>query len=222
MPRTSCPDSERSGWYVTRQVLDCYRTVFSRPTKSPDMSRAPIILPLVLLLSAIPALGQGLGSIVGTVVDPSGAAIGSAKVTATQAGTNFSRIAISEADGSFVLSSLNPAAYVLTIEASGFRLEKQNMTLLADQSLTANVKMQLGTANQVVEVQSNTLQVDTSTSTVNQVIEQQPDTPADAQILVHDDPGLELEPHLVMQHRHQIGLARGDAEMAAGDAVAGA
>jgi hypothetical protein len=137
------------------------------------VSRAPIILPLVLLLSAIPALGQGLGSIVGTVVDPSGAAIGSAKVTATQAGTNFSRIAISEADGSFVLSSLNPAAYVLTIEASGFRLEKQNMTLLADQSLTANVKMQLGTANQVVEVQSNTLQVDTSTSTVNQVIEQQ-------------------------------------------------
>jgi len=137
------------------------------------MRRGSIILLCVFLLSAISAFAQGLGSIVGTVVDPSGAAIGSAKVTATQAGTNFSRIAISNADGSFVLSSLNPAAYVLTIEASGFRLEKQNVTLLADQSLTANVKMQLGTASQVVEVQSNTLQVDTTTSTLSQVIEQQ-------------------------------------------------
>ena len=95
------------------------------------MRRGSIILLCVFLLSAISAFAQGLGSIVGTVVDPSGAAIGSAKVTATQAGTNFSRIAISNADGSFVLSSLNPAAYVLTIEASGFRLEKQNVTLLA-------------------------------------------------------------------------------------------
>src|SRR6201998_4864791 len=158
---------------VTRKALDCHRAVLPSATRSPDMKRASIILPFVLLLSAIPTFRQGLGSIVGTVVDPSGAAIGSAKVTARQTGTNFSRIAISNADGSFVLSSLNPAAYALTIEASGFRLEKQNVTLLADQSLTVNVKMQLGTASQIVEVQSNTLQVDTSTSTLSQVIEQQ-------------------------------------------------
>ena len=137
------------------------------------MRRRFMILLFVFVWSAIPSFAQGLGSLVGTVVDPSGAAIGSVKVTATQAGTNFSRVAISNADGSFVLSSLNPASYVLTVEAPGFRLEKQTVTLLADQSLTVNVKMQLGTASQVVEVQSNTLQVDTSTSTLNQVIEQQ-------------------------------------------------
>src|SRR5579871_6782646 len=137
------------------------------------MRRGFILLLFVLVFPTMSAFAQGLGSIVGTVVDPSGAAIGSAKVTATQAGTNFSRVAISNTDGSFVLSSLNPAAYVLSVEAPGFRLEKQNVTLLADQSLTVNVKMQLGSASQVVEVQSNALQVDTSTSTLSQVIEQQ-------------------------------------------------
>src|ERR1700751_684476 len=137
------------------------------------MRRSFMILLFVLWLSAIPSFAQGLGSIVGSVVDPSGAAIGSAKVTATQAGTNFSRVAISNTDGSFVLSSLNPASYVLSVEAPGFRLEKQTVTLLADQSLTVNVKMQLGMANQVVEVAIDTLQVNTTTSSLNQVIEQQ-------------------------------------------------
>jgi hypothetical protein len=128
---------------------------------------------LAVLLSPALSFAQGLGSIVGTVTDPSGAAIASAKITATQGGTNFSRVAISNADGSFVLSSLSPAVYTLTTEAKGFRIEKQTVTLLADQSLTVNMKMQLGVASQVVEVESESLQVDTSTSTLNQVIEQQ-------------------------------------------------
>jgi hypothetical protein len=128
---------------------------------------------LGLVLSPLAAFGQGLGSIVGTVTDPSGAAIASATVTATQVGTNFSRVAVSNPDGSFVLSSLSPANYTLSTEAKGFRMEKQTVTLLADQSLTVNVKMQLGVASQVVEVSSDTLQVDTSTSTLNQVLETQ-------------------------------------------------
>jgi hypothetical protein len=128
---------------------------------------------LSLLLSPLFCHAQGLASIVGTVSDPSGAAIASAKITATQADTNFSRVAISNGDGSYVLSSLRPAAYTLSAEARGFRLEKLSVTLLADQSLTVNVKMQLGMANQVVEVQMDTPEVNTTTSTLNQVIEQQ-------------------------------------------------
>jgi len=113
---------------------------------------------LSLLLSPLFCHAQGLASIVGTVSDPSGAAIASAKITATQADTNFSRVAISNGDGSYVLSSLRPAVYTLRAEARGFRLEKLTVTLLADQSLTVNVKMQLGMANQVVEVQIDTLE----------------------------------------------------------------
>ena len=137
------------------------------------MKNIVLVSVLAVLLTRELSFAQGLGSIVGTVTDPSGAAIASARITATQGGTNFSRVAISNSDGYFVLSSLSPAVYTLSTEANGFRLEKQTVTLLADQSLTVNMKMQLGMASQIVEVQSNTLQVDTSTSTLNQVIEQQ-------------------------------------------------
>ena len=116
---------------------------------------------------------QGLGSIVGTVSDPSGAAIASAKIRATQAGTSFAREAESNADGYFVISSLSPATYTVSTEASGFSVAKQDVLLLADQTMTLNVKLQLGMANQIVEVSSNAVQVDTATSTIKQVIDQQ-------------------------------------------------
>jgi hypothetical protein len=54
-----------------------------------------------------------------------------------------------------VLSSLSPAVYTLSTEMKGFRLQKQTVTLLANQSLTVNVKLQLGMASQVVEVASD-------------------------------------------------------------------
>jgi hypothetical protein len=116
---------------------------------------------------------QGLGSIVGTVTDPSGAAIASAKIRATQTGTSFSREATTNGDGYFVISSLSPAPYTVVTEASGFSAAKQDVTLLADQTLTLNVTMQVGMTNQVVEVAANALQVDTATSTIKQVIDQQ-------------------------------------------------
>ena len=83
---------------------------------------------------------QGLGSITGRVTDPGGAAVGGAQVTATQEGTGFARSAVTETDGLYVIPSLNPAIYTLTVEAKGFSTAKQiAITLLADQTLTVNV-----------------------------------------------------------------------------------
>jgi hypothetical protein len=129
---------------------------------------------VLCFLGMLPLLShaQGLGSIVGMVTDPSGAAVTSAKITATQTSTRFSRQAIANGDGYYVISSLSPASYDLSVEATGFRLEKQVVTLFADQALTVNLKLQVGTASQVLEVTSNALQVDTSTSTLRQVLEQ--------------------------------------------------
>jgi Carboxypeptidase regulatory-like domain len=128
---------------------------------------------LALLLLPVFSYAQGSGSIVGTVTDPTGAAIPSAKITATQAATSFSREVASNAEGYFVISSLSPAVYSVTVEANGFRILRQTVTLLADQTLTLNASLPVGTANQVVEVSVNAVQVDTATSTLKQVIEQQ-------------------------------------------------
>ena len=73
-----------------------------------------------LLFGPLHSHAQGLGNIVGRVLDPNGAAIASARVTATQEGTGFSRTAITDPDGLYVIPSLQPATYNLSVEASGF------------------------------------------------------------------------------------------------------
>jgi hypothetical protein len=132
-----------------------------------------LLISIALFLSPVFSHAQGLGSIVGTLTDSTGAAVASAKVTATQTATGLSREAISNTDGYFVLSSLSPTDYSLTIEAQGFRGERQAVTLLADQSLTVNFKLQPGATTQTVVVEGYAAQVDTSTSTLGQVVERQ-------------------------------------------------
>ena len=120
------------------------------------------------------SLAQGLGSIVGRVTDPSGAAVASARVTAIEQDTGFSRSAISDTEGLYVLPSIPPATYSVSVEATGFSTSRQpGVTLLADQALTVNVALRLGAATEVVTVTGLESQVDTSTSTLKQIVEQE-------------------------------------------------
>src|SRR5262245_16530348 len=130
---------------------------------------------LVLIGFFFPVLlfAQGLGIIVGTLTDPSGSVIPGATVKVTELGTGLTRSAATNADGYYVLSSLKPSQYTLSITSSGFRtFNQKDLTLLADQALTVNAKLELGTANEVIEVTGTQLQVDTTTSTVKNVVEQ--------------------------------------------------
>jgi protocatechuate 3,4-dioxygenase beta subunit len=65
---------------------------------------------LLLSLFAVPSLmlAQGLGGIVGTITDPSGAVVPGAQVRATESGTGVTRSAVTDAQGYYVLSSLRP------------------------------------------------------------------------------------------------------------------
>ena len=110
--------------------------------------------------------GQGLGEMVGSVTDPSGAVIAGAKVTATETGTGFTRSAMTSSEGFFTITSLRPADYNLSVEAPGFRTHtRTGVTLAADQSATVNVRLEVGAATESISVTANSVQVDTSTST---------------------------------------------------------
>jgi hypothetical protein len=112
-----------------------------------------------------------LGAINGTVTDPSGSAVPAAKVTATQTGTSFLRAADANSDGFFVISSLAPASYHLSVTATGFKSESEDVIVLADQSLTVNFQLSLGSAAESVTVTGTALAVDTTTSTLKTVVE---------------------------------------------------
>ena len=138
------------------------------------MKKNLLIVFFALLFVPLPSHAQGLGSIVGRVSDPAGAGVAGARVIATQEGTGFSRSAVTDSEGLYVIPSLQPANYTLVVEANGFSTSKESgITLLADQTLTVNVGVKLGVTTEVVTVTATNVQVDTSTSTLKQVIEQE-------------------------------------------------
>ncbi len=118
------------------------------------------------------AFSQGFGAIVGTVSDPSGAAVATAKVTATEADTGVSREAITSTAGEYVLPALRPTSYNLTVDAQGFkRYSQPNILLSADQSVTVNITLTVGQVNQTVTIEATVAQADTYTSTIKEVVD---------------------------------------------------
>ena len=80
-----------------------------------------IVLVASLICAAPPSGAQDFrGSIVGEVVDSSGAAVPSAKIVARSPETSFEREAVSDAQGEFRLADLPPGLYRLTVTATGF------------------------------------------------------------------------------------------------------
>ncbi len=125
-------------------------------------------------LLSVSAWGQGLGTITGSVADPSGAVIPSATVTATEVETGASRTSVTSGSGYYVLSSLRPTNYTLTVTAPGFRRFTENgIILLADQSATFNAKLEVGSATETMTVEATGAQVDTTTATLRQVVDSQ-------------------------------------------------
>jgi Carboxypeptidase regulatory-like domain len=117
---------------------------------------------------------QGFGTLVGTVTDPSGALVANAKVTVTESATDVSRQATTNTGGTYVIPGLRPTTYSLTVEAQGFsKYTQPDIQLTADQSITVNVSLTLGQANQVVTVESAVAQVDTYTSTLKETVDSQ-------------------------------------------------
>ena len=133
---------------------------------------ATFLVAFATMFSPAIAHGQGLGSIVGTVVDPSGAAVAGAKVTAMQSATGVTIEALTNASGGYVFPALPPTKYDINVAAAGFAAYTQRgATLQADQALTINVSLKVGGATTSVTVTTEAPQVDTTTGTLSQVVD---------------------------------------------------
>jgi hypothetical protein len=126
----------------------------------------------LLGLLAVDAAAQESGQILGAVHDQTGALVPGVKVTAKEAGTGLARTASTGAGGDYVLPNLRPTTYIITAEAAGFRAFRQTgVQLLANQSLTLNIGIEVGAVTETVNVTGQVVQVDTSTSTLAEVVD---------------------------------------------------
>lgn len=134
--------------------------------------RAGLVLLALWALQAV-AFAQGFGTIVGTVTDPSGAALTAAKVKVTDEATAAVRETITNEQGYFVVPSLRPATYSITFEAPGFsQFTRTHVVLQADESRTVNQPLSLQQSNQSVEVTADAAVVNTVTGTMSEVVDQ--------------------------------------------------
>jgi len=129
---------------------------------------------MFIVLSASGLYGQGYGTITGTVTDPSGAPVASATIKAVQTQTGRETVVTSGREGEFIFTTLLPSTYRLSVSAKGFQTYTQtDIVLQADQKLTANVRLVIGSATETVTVTAELPQVDTTTGTLSQVIDEQ-------------------------------------------------
>ena len=93
------------------------------------------------------------GSITGVVTDPTGAVVPGAKVLLTDVNKGYTYNATSNAVGRYLVTSLPPSTYKLSVEAQGFKTYVQDgITLDVNQKSSIDVALQLGASVQTVEV----------------------------------------------------------------------
>jgi hypothetical protein len=111
------------------------------------------------------------GTIVGTVHDPSGAAVPSATVTIVEKSTNTSTVVHSDDKGDYTSPPLHVGPYSVTTEAPGFKTEtRDNLTLQVQDRLRIDFDMQVGQISEKVLVSSEAPPIQTETSSLGQVI----------------------------------------------------
>src|SRR6202050_4278663 len=119
---------------------------------------------LFVLLSSLPLLAQttiSTGSIQGLVTDPSGAVVSGAKISISNKATGRLITAKSTSAGAYTSGALTPGDYVLRVEAQGFKTSEISLTVQVGVTASGNVKLQLGQATQVVEVQGSQITINT-------------------------------------------------------------
>jgi hypothetical protein len=127
---------------------------------------------LVFLLSwfAIPALAQE-ATILGTISDPSGAAIPNVTVTVTNTDTGISRKTTTNTDGQYIAPDVLIGHYDVRAQANGFKVaEHKGINLQVGDRQRLDFKLEVGNVQETVTVEANAIAVQTDSSEQSNVI----------------------------------------------------
>jgi hypothetical protein len=124
---------------------------------------------LLALVATVLASGSAFaqtvtGTISGTVLDQQGQVVPGATVTVINEATNDTRAAVSDAQGNFLVTNLQPTLYTLRIALQSFRtLERKNIVLSAGERLAiSNLTLEIGNVGETVTVESRGTHVNTA------------------------------------------------------------
>jgi hypothetical protein len=123
----------------------------------------------------VPLHSQNItADVLGTVTDPNGAVISGANVAIQDKGTNATRTAQTNASGEYTFTLLPVGEYNLTVQAAGFKPFKlMSISVSAGDRLRMDAKLQVGAANETVEVEAAAQAIQTDSSSVGDTVPQE-------------------------------------------------
>jgi Carboxypeptidase regulatory-like domain len=150
-------------------LLDAF---FALITISPSRLRRSFLTVGFVMLAAMKLHAATGGSISGTLLDPSGAAISGATLKLVNMGLQTNYQAISDKQGFYSFPNLPVGHYELTISADGFTTQrKTNLTVDTDSALRVDATLAVGGRSDSVTVTSDPgEQVETSTTHLGEVV----------------------------------------------------
>src|SRR5437764_8352959 len=144
-----------------------------RPTWGGCMRRFLIAVSALSAIVIIPVLyAQGVvGTLNGTVTDPAGAVVPGATVIATHNDTGVEAKTTSTSSGTYTLPYLPAGTYTIRANAPGFQTSTaENVILRVAQTMTIDVKLQVGTMTQEVVVSAKPELLESDSAEIGQYI----------------------------------------------------
>jgi hypothetical protein len=136
-------------------------------------SMMSVLLPLLLLAATCSHAGaQITGALYGRVADSAGAVVPNASIKALNVGTGAVYNATSNSIGEYIVPSLVPGHYTVTVAATGFKtFTNSGIEIVVGENARVDASLEIGSATQSVKVSSNPIEVDTQSSAVGATID---------------------------------------------------
>lgn len=128
-------------------------------------------VPVILSVGGTLAVAQSTATVTGTVTDPTGAAVPNASVKVHANGTGLDRTLTTDGAGLYSAPSLQPGDYTITAAAPGFGSSASRISLDVARTVTVNLKLNVASSGETVEVSDTAATIEESTITVGQVID---------------------------------------------------
>src|SRR4051794_33139559 len=107
----------------------------------------------VLLFTPARVHAQATGAITGVATDSSGAVLPGVTIDVTARDTGLARTAVTGADGFYTIPLVNPGVYQVKATLAGFRATvRENITVVVNETVRADVSMQVGQLAEQVTV----------------------------------------------------------------------
>jgi Carboxypeptidase regulatory-like domain len=119
------------------------------------MKRILAVCGLTLVLASIPSFGQSLsnsGTVRGSILDPSSAAVVGASVQIQNPISHFARTVVTDGQGRFEFDNIPYNNYHFSIQPAGFQSAEQDVDVRSSVALDLKIGMKLGTSSESVTV----------------------------------------------------------------------